>query len=95
LRVNSCLFPVWDEEGGDETYDRLILDAVGLAPGGHDEGVVEGDHDDLVDALALELLELADEARDVCDLARGRESAGDGDDDDLLVLGLCVVVLRR
>jgi len=42
--------------------DGLVLDAVGLAPGGHDEGVVEGDDGDGIDALGLDLLELGDEA---------------------------------
>jgi hypothetical protein len=61
------------------TYERIILDAVGLAPGGHDEGVVEGDADDEIDALGLEVAELRQVARDMRHLAGGRESSRDGD----------------
>ncbi len=65
------------------------MNVVGLAPGGHDPGVVAGNDDDLVDALGLELRDLADVAGDVADLARGGEGAGEGDEDDLFVLELC------
>ena len=75
----------------EDTYDRLILDAVGLAPGGHDEGVVVGDDNDLVNALRLEVVELGLVARDVVGLAGRGESAGDGDKNDLLVLELCAM----
>lgn len=73
-----------------KAYNRLVLDAVGLAPGGHDEGVVVGDDDDLVDALSLEVVELGLVARDVVGLAGRGESAGDGDENDLLVLELYI-----
>lgn len=70
-------------------YDELVVDVVGLAPGGHDPGVVAGNDDDLVDALGLELGNLVDEAGDVVGGAGGGEGAGDGDEDDLFVLELC------
>lgn len=71
------------------TYNVLVVDAVGLAPGRHDKGVVAGNHDNLVDALGLELVNLAREAGDVVDLAGRGEGAGDGDENDLFVLELC------
>ena len=58
--------------------------AVDLAPGVHDEGVVGGNDDDLVDALGGQLLLVLKVGRDVHGLAAGGESAGDGDEDDLL-----------
>lgn len=58
--------------------------AVDLAPGVHDEGVVGGDDDDLVDALGGQLLLVLQVGRDVHGLAAGGEGAGDGDEDDLL-----------
>lgn len=58
--------------------------AVDLAPGVHDERVVGGDDDDLVDALGGQLLLVLQVGRDVHGLAAGGESAGDGDEHDLL-----------
>ena len=58
--------------------------AVDLAPGVHDERVVGGDDDDLVDALGGQLLLVLQVGRDVHGLAAGGEGAGDGDEDDLL-----------
>ena len=58
--------------------------AVDLAPGVHDEGVVGGDDDDEVDALGGELVLVLGVRRDVHGLAARGESAGDGDEDDLL-----------
>lgn len=43
---------------GGGTHDEVISDAVGLAPGGHDIGVVGGNDDDLVDALGLEFVDV-------------------------------------
>lgn len=58
--------------------------AVDLAPSVHDERIVGSDDDDLVDALGGELLLVLKVGRDVHSLAAGSESAGDGDEDDLL-----------
>lgn len=77
--------------GGED--DGLVLDAVGLAPAGHDEGVVVGQANDLVDALGLELGELGDVAGDVAGRAGGGEGAGEGEEDDLLVLELLAGVV--
>jgi hypothetical protein len=49
--------------------------------------VVGGDEDNLVDALGLELVLVLDVGDDMLLLAGGREGAGDGDYDDLLVGG--------
>ena len=65
--------------------DLAVLGAaVDLAPGVHDEGVVGGDDDDEVDALGGELVLVLEVRRDVHGLAARGESAGDGDEDDLL-----------
>lgn len=71
--------------------------AVDLAPSVHDEGVVGSDDDNEVDALGSELLLLLDVGRDVEGLAAGGESAGHGDEDDLLAGELLggVVLLRE
>ena len=58
--------------------------AVDLAPSVHDERVVGGDDDDLVNALGGQLLLVLQVGRDVHGLAAGGEGAGDGDEDDLL-----------
>ena len=76
VKQNSC------------TYDGLIEGLVSLAPSRHDKGVVVGNHDNLVNALGLELRSLGDEAGDVVDVAGRCESARNGDEDDLLVLKL-------
>lgn len=77
----------------NQTYNKVVVDAVGLAPGAHDPVVVVGDEDDLVDPFGFELVALGDEARDVLLLARGREGARDGDEDDFFVLELCWFLL--
>lgn len=69
-----------------KTHDKVVGNLVGLAPGGHDPGVVVGDDDDLVDALGLEGVLVLDEGGDVVGGAGGGEGAGDGDEDDLFVL---------
>jgi hypothetical protein len=61
------------------TYNEVILDVVGLAPGGHDEGVVVGEEDDLVDALGLELVDVGQVRGQVGDVAGRGEGAGDRD----------------
>lgn len=86
--------PLCNQSKGETTYNEVIGDPVGLAPGGHDIGVVVGDDDDMVDALGLEGGLLIDEGGDVPLGARGGESTGDGDDDDLLVLELCMWEIR-
>ena len=58
--------------------------AVDLAPSVHDERVVGSDDDDLVDALGGQLVLVLQVGRDVHGLAARGESAGDGDEDDLL-----------
>lgn len=78
------------EREGNLAHHIVISHAVGLAPRGHDEGVVEGDDDDLVDALLLEGVAVVEVRGQVGGLAGGREGAGDGDEDDFLVLELCV-----
>lgn len=76
-------------QAGVETHDEVVLGVVGLAPGGHDVRVVGGNHDNLVNALGLEGVNVLDEAGQVAGLAGGREGAGHGHDDDLFVLDLC------
>lgn len=78
--------------------DLAVLGAaIDLAPGVHDEGVVGSDDDNEVDALGSELLLLLDVGRDMEGLAAGGESAGHGDEDDLLAGELLggVVLLRE
>lgn len=71
------------------TYNEVIRNAVRLAPGTHDKGIVVGDHDDLVDALGLQSVLLLEEGRDVLFGAGGREGTGHCDQDNLLALELC------
>lgn len=68
--------------------------AVDLAPSVHDEGVVGSNDDDLVDALGSELLLVLEVRRDVHGLAAGSESAGDGDEHDLLAGELLAGIVR-
>lgn len=68
--------------------DEIILHPVGLAPSRHDPRIIVGNHNNLVDALRLELLLVLDEGGDVGDGAGGREGARHRDEDDLLVLEL-------
>ena len=74
---------VRDKKG--KTYNRIVVDPVRLAPRRHDEGVVEGDEDDGVHALGLELVQVGQVRGDVLFLAGRGEGAGDGDQDDFLV----------
>ena len=75
--------------------DLAVLGAaVDLAPCIHDEGVVGGDDDDEVDALGGELVLVLEVRRDVHGLAARGESAGDGDEDDLLAGELLGGVVR-
>lgn len=86
------------ESGGlkkKKTHDEVVLGVVGLAPGGHDKGVVGGNHDDLLNALCLEGIDVLDEAGQVVGLACGCEGAGDGDDDNLLVFEFCIRIEEK
>lgn len=60
------------------------LDAVDFGPGAHDPCVVEADHDDLVDALGGDLVELLNVWRDVVGLAARGEGTRNRDEDDFL-----------
>lgn len=71
---------------GEKTHDEVVLGVVGFAPGRHDEGVIGGNHNNLLNTLGLEGLDVLDKAGQVVGLACGCESARDGDEDDLLVL---------
>lgn len=75
-----------EEKKIKKTHDEVVLGVVGLAPGRHDEGIVGGNHNNLLDTLGLEGLNVLDEAGQVVGLACGCESARDGDKDNLLVL---------
>ena len=71
------------EEG--EAYNVIVLDAVGLAPGAHDEGIVVGQDGNNVNTLGTELGELLLVLGDVVGRADGSEGTGEGEEDDLLV----------
>lgn len=75
--------------GGYFTHDEVVLDLVRLAPCTHDKGIVVRDHHYLVDSLGLEGILLLDEGGNVLLGAGGGEGAGDGNEDDLLLLELC------
>lgn len=66
--------------------DEVVLHTIGLAPSRHDPSVIEGNNNNLVYTLGLELLLVLDERGDVGHGAGGSEGAGNGDEDDLLVL---------
>jgi len=69
-----------EESLGVGQHDNVVVgrDVVDLAPCAHDPGVVGCDHGDLVDALALELLDLLDVWWKVVSLAARGESAWNG-----------------
>lgn len=73
--------------------NAVVGDTVGLGPAVHDEGIVEGNNDDLVNALGLDLVDVLGVGRNVGAGAGGGESTGDGDEDDLLVLELLAGVV--
>lgn len=76
-------FPrVWFEE---ETYNVVVLDAVGLTPGAHDKGIVVGQDGNNVNTLGMDLGELLLVLGDVVGRADGGEGTGEGKEDDLLV----------
>ena len=74
---------VRDKKG--KAYNRIVVDAVRLAPRRHDEGVVEGDEDDGIHALGLEFVQVGQVRGDVLFLAGRGEGAGDGDQDYFFV----------
>lgn len=78
-----------------ETYNEVVVGVVGLAPSRHDKGVVEGNDNNLVNALGLEFGDLARETRDVVGLAGGSEGTGDGDNDYLFVLEFCRLLVHQ
>ena len=62
------------EAGCGVSYD-VIADAVRLAPGAHDEGIIEGKDGDDVNALLAEVGEVLDVSGDVIHGAGGGEGA--------------------
>ena len=60
--------------GRINTYNVVVLDTVGLAPGAHDEWVVDGKDGNDIDTLGLEFRELLDVLGDVS----GRTDRGEG-----------------
>ena len=68
-----------------DTYDVVVLDTVGLAPGAHDEGIVVGEDGNDVNTLLADLGEALQVLGDVASRADGGESTGEGEEDDLLV----------
>ncbi len=90
--MNNCITQLASGQKGEQgkgvTYNRIIFDTIGLAPGSHDPLVVAGNDYDLVHALGLELVEVGEVRGDVLLLAGGGEGAGDRDEDNFLVLEL-------
>lgn len=80
-----------------ETHNRLILDAIRLAPRRHHKRVVARDEDHLVHPRRLELGQLVEVRLHVLRLARRREGAGDGHEHGFLGGELLagVVLLRE
>ncbi|KAF5940656.1 hypothetical protein HYC85_021823 [Camellia sinensis] len=66
---------------------HIVADIEILLPRLHDEGIVDGDAGDGVNAFGFELRRLLDETWEVFLGASGGESAGDGEEDGLLVGG--------
>ncbi len=64
-------------------HHDLAIDAHGFTPGLHDKGVIDRHTRDGVDALALELVCLLDEAGQVLGAASWREGAWHCENDDL------------
>lgn len=68
-----------------DSYNVIVGDLVGLAPGAHDVGIVVGKDGNNVDTLGADLRELLNVLGDVASRADGGESTGEGEEDDLLV----------
>jgi hypothetical protein len=71
------------------TCNSVISNTVGLGPTMHNEGIVDSNYDDLVNALGLDLINVLDVRRNMRATTGGGESTRDGDKDNLLVLELC------
>lgn len=67
-----------------EKHLAVLGAAVDLAPGIHDEGIVGSNDDNDVNALGCKLVLVLEVGRDVEGLAGRGESAGHGDEDNLL-----------
>lgn len=68
-----------------QEQQAVVVDAVGLAPRGHDVWVVAGDDGDDVDTLLLELWKLLNVVWNVLGGAGWGEGAWEGEEDDFLV----------
>jgi hypothetical protein len=64
----------------------IVDDGLILGPGAHDEGVVDRDAGDLIDALGLDVARVLLEARQVLGRARGRKRARHGEQGDAAAL---------
>lgn len=64
--------------GGNNSYNVITGNTVGLAPGAHDVGIVVGEDGDLVDTLLAELGKLLDVLGNVVGGADGSESTCGG-----------------
>lgn len=76
--VSSCV----------ETYN-FLSDAVGLAPGAHDPGIVHGNASNDVDSLGLQLWQIINESRKVASAAARCEGTWNGEENDLLIGPFC------
>jgi hypothetical protein len=76
------------KKGKKNSYNRIILDAVGFSPSCHNPDIIVGDEDDLIHALGLELFTVLDERSDVGNLACWGESSGNSNQDNLLIFEL-------
>lgn len=81
--VHNAQFKFFVLQGN--TYNVIVLDAVGLTPGAHDEGIVVGQDGNNVNTLLTDLRELLLVLGDVVGRADGSEGTGEGEEDDLLV----------
>lgn len=72
-----------------QTYNGVILDAVGLTPSAHDERVVVGNDSDDIDTLGLEGLTVGNVTWKVGGGAGWGESSWEGEEDNFLVGPLC------
>ena len=62
---------------------HLSTGSLVLTPGLHDERVIDGDADDLLDPLSLDFLSLGDVTREVGLAAAGSEGPRDSEHDNL------------
>jgi hypothetical protein len=73
-----------DRQKQHGTYN-LVLDTVRLAPGTHDERIIERQYSHNIHFLALDIFQRSDVSWQVPDGAARGEGAGDGKEDDFLV----------